>query len=603
MNTRCPPKRVPSAARFFTLCRLTVQPPQSYSVGGQRSSGQLTGKPAGARPDYRDRWCAKSQYSFIETAMRVTVEEGLPTASEFDTFENVTVFDRLSSNGCCSIEIEYPEELSSAKARKNYKDRVLRESLETLIANYSTVDNCRVKCNLLLYTEHPSAWHSALCSTYCNILHICVFFFHALFNAIDPPTPPLTSTTHAPTRAAYCFHDDSSKPSLSIELLRGKVCIRSGSALTREVMSDQEDGEEGLTEEQEEEQVEEVPALRDSEQEGVKKEGQEGEEEEEEEEEVKPEEEEVKSLTQSLCVGSASCVLAQVVECPLSVEMVAEGLSLLCKVGNGLGHAYTRLDVKERGVTELSALAPFIHIRFLDVSQNQLRDLSPLTSLTHLLWIKADGNQLTGFKGQPLGELPYLQWLSLASNKIRGLEGLGGAVLEYLNLTGNLIQQVSGLDYGCLSNLVCLELRGNQLESTEGLHLPNLRHLYLNLIKRLEGLAHLEKLTTLHLRDNQLESLQGFSAGMRALQYLNLRGNLVFSLAEVRALVPLSGSLRALVLSENPLSESEDYRLSVLGILPHLERLDKDPVNREEREEAEQREKVRGERRGGAESR
>ncbi|MGH0146665.1 UNVERIFIED_CONTAM: hypothetical protein FKN15_052481 [Acipenser sinensis] len=58
MNTRCPPKRVPSAARFFTHCKLTVQPPQSYSVGGQRSSGQLTGKPAGARPDYRGRWCA-----------------------------------------------------------------------------------------------------------------------------------------------------------------------------------------------------------------------------------------------------------------------------------------------------------------------------------------------------------------------------------------------------------------------------------------------------------------------------------------------------------------------------------------------------------------
>ncbi|MGH0154364.1 UNVERIFIED_CONTAM: hypothetical protein FKN15_026929 [Acipenser sinensis] len=58
MNTRCPPKHVPSAARFFALCRLTVRPPQSYSVGGQRSSGQLTGKPAGARPDSRGRWCA-----------------------------------------------------------------------------------------------------------------------------------------------------------------------------------------------------------------------------------------------------------------------------------------------------------------------------------------------------------------------------------------------------------------------------------------------------------------------------------------------------------------------------------------------------------------
>ncbi|MGH0158791.1 UNVERIFIED_CONTAM: hypothetical protein FKN15_036297 [Acipenser sinensis] len=64
MNTRCPPKRVPSAACFFTLCRLTVQPPQSYSVGGQRSSGQLTGKPAGARPDYRGRWCAIDSRKF-----------------------------------------------------------------------------------------------------------------------------------------------------------------------------------------------------------------------------------------------------------------------------------------------------------------------------------------------------------------------------------------------------------------------------------------------------------------------------------------------------------------------------------------------------------
>ncbi|MGH0189258.1 UNVERIFIED_CONTAM: hypothetical protein FKN15_034183 [Acipenser sinensis] len=73
MNTRCPPKRVPSAARFFTLCRLTVQPPQSYSVGGQRSSGQLTGKPAGARPDYRGRWCA-AHWTFILACERTLTE-------------------------------------------------------------------------------------------------------------------------------------------------------------------------------------------------------------------------------------------------------------------------------------------------------------------------------------------------------------------------------------------------------------------------------------------------------------------------------------------------------------------------------------------------
>ncbi|MGH0183654.1 UNVERIFIED_CONTAM: hypothetical protein FKN15_012604, partial [Acipenser sinensis] len=36
----------------------TMQPPQSYSVGGQRSSGKLIVKPAGARPDHMGRWCA-----------------------------------------------------------------------------------------------------------------------------------------------------------------------------------------------------------------------------------------------------------------------------------------------------------------------------------------------------------------------------------------------------------------------------------------------------------------------------------------------------------------------------------------------------------------
>ncbi|MGH0126271.1 UNVERIFIED_CONTAM: hypothetical protein FKN15_027921 [Acipenser sinensis] len=38
-----------------------MQPTQSYSAGGQRSSGKLTGKPAGARRVYRGRWCAVSR--------------------------------------------------------------------------------------------------------------------------------------------------------------------------------------------------------------------------------------------------------------------------------------------------------------------------------------------------------------------------------------------------------------------------------------------------------------------------------------------------------------------------------------------------------------
>lgn len=35
---------------------------------------------------------------------------------------------------------------------------------------------------------------------------------------------------------------------------------------------------------------------------------------------------------------------------PLSENMMKEGLSLLCKTGNGLAHAYVKLELKERCV-------------------------------------------------------------------------------------------------------------------------------------------------------------------------------------------------------------------------------------------------------------
>ncbi|MGH0154257.1 UNVERIFIED_CONTAM: hypothetical protein FKN15_033630 [Acipenser sinensis] len=40
-----------------------MQPAQSYSVRGQHSSGQLSGKPAGTRAVYRVRWCAGNESS------------------------------------------------------------------------------------------------------------------------------------------------------------------------------------------------------------------------------------------------------------------------------------------------------------------------------------------------------------------------------------------------------------------------------------------------------------------------------------------------------------------------------------------------------------
>ncbi|XP_069834950.1 leucine-rich repeat-containing protein 23 [Dendropsophus ebraccatus] len=325
-------------------------------------------------------------------------------------------------------------------------------------------------------------------------------------------------------------------------------------------MSDAED--DVLDEEQEgEEPIEEANEDGEAgEEEGEEKEEEEGEEEEQEKEEPPP-------------------------PVPLTEEMLKEGLSLLCKTGNGLSHAYVKLDVQDKELTDISVLESFIHLRYVDLTNNSLRDLSPLGSLTHLLSLRVDQNQLVSASG--LGELPYLQQASLAQNRIQNLQGLAHPRLESLNVIGNEIRTLESLDCAKLNSLHTLELRGNKLQSTAGLYLPSLRELYLaqNNIKTLAGLEHLVNLTSLHLRDNQLEALDGFSGNMRALQYINLRGNLIAKLQEAEKLKVLP-MLRALVLRENPCEEEDGYRLETLIALPNLERLDKDFFEEEERTEA-----------------
>ncbi|XP_072333692.1 leucine-rich repeat-containing protein 23 [Scyliorhinus torazame] len=271
---------------------------------------------------------------------------------------------------------------------------------------------------------------------------------------------------------------------------------------------------------------------------------------------------------------------------PLTIEILSECLSLLCKTGNGLAHAYVRVDLKDRGLTDINALRPFIHLRYLDVSMNFLRDLSSLTNLSHLLWLCADENYLTSAY---IEDLPFLQVASMAKNRIRDTEGIGHPLLESLNLIENQIREVSGLDPNKLTRLHTLELRGNMLESTEGINLPNLQNLYLagNSINRLEGLEVLTGLRTLHLRDNHLESLQGFSASMASLQYINFRGNLIVKIQEMKHLQCLP-ALRALIIAENPCTEEESYRLETLLLLRKLERLDKEGFSTDDRLEAEE---------------
>lgn len=70
------------------------------------------------------------------------------------------------------------------------------------------------------------------------------------------------------------------------------------------------------------------------------------------------------------------------------------------------------------------------------------------------------------------------------------------------------------------------------------------------------------------------------------------RGNLVSSQDALESLMGVARTLRVLVLADNPLSQTDDYRLIVISRLPLLERLDKGHISLVEQVEAQERIRV-----------
>jgi len=270
---------------------------------------------------------------------------------------------------------------------------------------------------------------------------------------------------------------------------------------------------------------------------------------------------------------------------PLIQEHIPDCLSLLCKTGSGLSHAYVKFDAREKDFTNVDILKQFIHLRYIDLSVNLICDISVFNNLKHLLVLKMDKNNLTSIELEPL---PYLQVASFNDNKIETINGFDHPLLEKLSLNSNKINTASGLNGDILTNLTFLELRGNNITSIEGLRIPSLKTLYLaaNRLINLNGIDQMINLQILHVRDNQINDLSNFSQSLRNLTYLNLRGNAIEGYHEVKQLEILP-SLQQLVLAENKCSEDENYRTEVLIMIRKLERLDKDNFTEDERTDAE----------------
>ena len=158
-----------------------------------------------------------------------------------------------------------------------------------------------------------------------------------------------------------------------------------------------------------------------------------------------------------------------------------------------------RLDLPERGLVEVSALAGLtglevldlsgnavadvwplaeqLSLRRLDLSDNRITDLSALAGLARLEVLLLDGNAVADLA--PLSQLPRLAHLGLSRNGIGDVTLLADLpALERLDLSGNAVSDAAPL--GDLGRLVWLDLTGNPLADAVPLgRLTRLRWLWL----------------------------------------------------------------------------------------------------------------------------
>lgn len=64
------------------------------------------------------------------------------------------------------LEITYPESVKAAKEKKRIKESMMREHPEVLISDYMGPDGNKVLCNVLFFTNDPTAWYTTLCSAW-----------------------------------------------------------------------------------------------------------------------------------------------------------------------------------------------------------------------------------------------------------------------------------------------------------------------------------------------------------------------------------------------------------------------------------------------------
>ena len=118
----------------------------------------------------------------------------------------------------------------------------------------------------------------------------------------------------------------------------------------------------------------------------------------------------------------------------------------------------TNLDVREKGIVDLTGLEHATDLRTLVLIENKIHDISPLSGLTKLGFLDLGNNQISDLR--PIATLTRLETLHIWRNEIEDISPLTGLVnLKKLLIQNNDIKDFSPLD--ALPHLAVVNIKGN----------------------------------------------------------------------------------------------------------------------------------------------
>ena len=161
----------------------------------------------------------------------------------------------------------------------------------------------------------------------------------------------------------------------------------------------------------------------------------------------------------------------------------------------------TKLNIAEKGLTDLSALKYFTGLQTLDCSRNSLTELD-VSALTNLTSLDCSFNSLTALD---VSKLTGLKKLDCSFNSLTKLNVSGQTNLTSLDCSDN---QLTALDVSALTSLTSLDCSDNQLKALDVSNLTGLEDLdcYRNKLTAL-NVSNLTGLTDLDCSENQLPAL------------------------------------------------------------------------------------------------